>query len=183
MMPVLTFGELNVLVFAAFVFGLALAPIYHTGKFFLLLIFGCRCETVKSKAAFFAVRFFTDLFFGMIATVFAVVLFSSYGKGQMRLIAILSMAFGFVLWHVTVGRLTLLMAVWFKKAVRKFAEYVYNKALYPIIKYVSLKLSLKKSKIEAKKDRIYHQKSENELIGVITGAPKIKRKVKNEKHK
>jgi hypothetical protein len=65
----------------------------------------------------------------LIATASAVILFSSYGGGQVRIIALISMAIGFALWHKSFGRFTFVISRRAKKWLTVLLRLIYRYTL------------------------------------------------------
>ena len=79
----------------AFITGAAVCVIYDLIQMFVYLF--------KNN---FLVRLAGDLLFGVLACLFAAVLFFNTTEGQIRLITVVCMVMGFTIWYLTLGRLT-----------------------------------------------------------------------------
>lgn len=168
-MPVLTFDELNILVAAAFVFGVVLGSIYSLFKV-VVFFFVTKDNNHKLRViVYHIIQFFVDLSFWLICAASAVVLFSSYGKGQVRIIALIVMALGFVLWRQTMGKFTYKFSVFLKKVIYITAKFIYIHTVRHLFILVSRIFMCWKEKNRSKELKKYHLKQTDRVSLFVKG--------------
>lgn len=185
MMPVLTFGELNVFVIASLIFGVLLGAVYDVFRIFRFFI-GGRIKTgerakkdkkaLVSEILFHVMQFFLDFLFCLICTAAAIALFSSYGKGQARIISLVAMALGFLLWNKTMGRLAYPFATLLKKILYITFRFIYRHTIAHLFNFTDKAYRKAKNKLTDKQMKKYDKNQKEKVSRFIKGEEKLSEK-------
>ncbi len=182
MMPVLTFGELNIFVTASLFFGVLLGAVYDLFRIFRFFIGAKKKRDKKDKKGLIAVslfhvlQFFLDFLFCLICTAAAVALFSSYGKGQARIISIIAMALGFLLWNKTIGRLAYPFAALLKRFLICAFGFIYRHTLAHLLNFANKAYRKTKNKLTDKQMKKYDREQKEKVSRFIKGEEKLSEK-------
>lgn len=178
MMPVHTFEELNVYVIAAFVLGLIVGVIYdlfRVLRFFMgersqnHKIISAKIKITPLKIITCLLNFFLDLSFCLVVTVLTVFLFSSYGKGQARIIALITMSFGFAFWYKTLGRFAYPFAALLKKVIYVVLSFIYRHTVKHLLVFAGKIFKLLGKKLKDRELIKYNDKQNIKINRFLRG--------------
>lgn len=131
------------LVFCSFVCGICLGGVYEVARFIRCLISPCSRRGNGIRAfAMIAVTFLTDLFFLVLFSICGILITFDMCGGVFRGAVYISMAFGILIYRVTLGKLTAIAVRWLAGVVKGIIKWAVRIIILPVrgINFLIVKL-------------------------------------------
>ena len=168
MRPTLTEAEVFKMVLVSLLLGVIFGILYDL--FTAVRIFRRSKKNKKWTAVIEIVLcFFEDILFFVLVSAGNVVLFSAYGGGKVRLEGIFAQLISFILWHMSVGKISAILFSRLEKAVKRMLVMAYNKTLKPLMGALCARLDRLREKKEQKYVKKYSMSAKAEIKRRLRG--------------